>query len=136
MSDSVTYSVNGSVSPQELQALLDQTDWANGRSADGIAAMLGATAIQVSARSDGRLVGFGRAISDGVYRALIEDVVVDQAWRAQGVGRRLVRMLIEQLSQVEQVQLDCGEEMRPFYASFGFASDPLPRMKLRKEPPG
>ncbi|MEO1334289.1 MAG: hypothetical protein AAFV29_01540 [Myxococcota bacterium] len=41
--------------PAEVQALLDQTDWADGRSLDGVARLL-AAGPYVTARADGQLI--------------------------------------------------------------------------------
>ena len=44
---------------------------------------------------EGRIVGMGRVISDGVSDAYIQDVVVLEAWRGRGIGREIVRRLTE-----------------------------------------
>lgn len=64
-----------------LQALLAQTTWAQHRTIEGIETMLRLTGAGVTARSEGRLAGFARALTDGAYRALIDDVMVDEGWR-------------------------------------------------------
>ncbi|WP_020573282.1 GNAT family N-acetyltransferase [Actinopolymorpha alba] len=46
-------------------------------------------------RSTGRMVGFARAISDGVAFAYLADVYVLTDVRGQGVGKELVRTMIE-----------------------------------------
>ncbi len=47
------------------------------------------------ARSGERIVGMGRAISDGASDAYIQDVVVLPELRGRGMGRELVRRLTE-----------------------------------------
>ena len=128
MSTAIAFAFDDPTSPDELQRLFAQTDWARGRTVQGIAAMLGATSNRIAARSDGKLVGFARAISDGVFRALIEDVVVDEHFRGQGLGVELVRRLVDRLSDVEQIQLGCRRELIPFYEKLGFECDDTPSM--------
>jgi predicted GNAT family N-acyltransferase len=82
--------------------------------------MLAATSVVVGAWEGDRLVGFARAMSDGVYRALVDDVVVDQDRRGKGVGDELVRRLLDRLAGVEAVFLRCGEDLVPYYARHGF----------------
>lgn len=130
--DRIDYAVNAPLDRAELRDLLSQTDWARDRALADIDAMLAATPVWVSAYADGRLIGFARALSDGVYRALIEDVVVDTAWRSQRIGTRLMRRLIGQLDHVELVQLDCGPEMEPFYGPLGFTRNTVSRMSLKR----
>ena len=45
--------------------------------------------------SDGRTVGFARAVSDGVGFAYLADVYVDDAARGHGLGVELVRFMID-----------------------------------------
>ena len=43
------------------------------------------------------VVGMGRAISDGVSDAYIQDLTVRSDYRNQGIGRRILQMLLERL---------------------------------------
>lgn len=45
--------------------------------------------------ASGRQIGFARAMSDGVNEAYLGDVIVDESARGQGVGKRLVRAMID-----------------------------------------
>ena len=42
----------------------------------------------------GRLIGFGRALSDGAYQASIYDIVVIPAHQGQGIGRLILDSLL------------------------------------------
>lgn len=68
-----------------------------------------------------RLVGFGRASSDGRYRAVLWDVVVEGAYQGQGLGRRLVETLLQApaLREVERTYL-MTTNSRAFYERLGF----------------
>jgi GNAT superfamily N-acetyltransferase len=46
-------------------------------------------------RSTGAMVGFARAVSDGVAVAYLADLFVVQAHRGRGVGDRLVRAMVD-----------------------------------------
>jgi GNAT superfamily N-acetyltransferase len=115
----------------DVQRLLAQTDWAAQRTPADLQTML-AGSVWVGAWQDDRLVGFARAITDGVYRALLEDVVVDESLRGQGIGRALVETLLERLAPVQQILLVCGDHLIPFYGQFGFERMALPVMQLWK----
>jgi GNAT superfamily N-acetyltransferase len=123
------FETDGPVPLPALRRLLDQTTWAAGRSDDGLAAMLAGSLAHVTAMRDGELVGFARAIGDGVYRALVEDVVVDERMRGRGLGAGLMRCLMARLSTVEEVRLVCGEERVRFHARLGFRADGGPHMR-------
>ena len=45
-----------------------------------------------------KLIGFGRAISDGSYQAAIYDVVVIPEYQKQGVGRLIMERILQKIS--------------------------------------
>jgi GNAT superfamily N-acetyltransferase len=49
----------------------------------------------VIARDEGRLIGMGRSLSDGVSDAYIQDVTVFPQYRKQGIGGRIISFLVE-----------------------------------------
>jgi ribosomal protein S18 acetylase RimI-like enzyme len=67
----------------------------------------------------GRAAGFITAITDGVLSAYIPFLEVLPAYQRQGVGRELMRRMLENLSGLYMVDLCCDPEMQPFYARFG-----------------
>ena len=128
----VEYRVNADMDAQELLGLFRQTEWADARSPDGIRTMLNHTIIHVSAWHDRKLVGFARAITDTIYRAVIDDVVVDAAYRGRGVGSQLMKTIGAELSNVEEVFLGCGPPVVPFYETLGYEQAQHPYMKRLK----
>lgn len=50
-----------------------------------------------AASSEGKIVGVGRAVSDGAFIATICDVAVDPAFQRRGIGRRIVKYLVEDM---------------------------------------
>ncbi len=105
----------------ELLKLFSQTSWAKNRSKEGIAFLLKNTTTYVTVRDNDQLIGFGRAISDGIYRAMLDDIVVDTKYRKQGVGQIIVELLVNQLNDVEQVFLNTKPDLEPFYEKYGFS---------------
>ncbi len=74
----------------------------------------------VLAYADERLVGAGRAISDGEREALIVGVVVLPAYQRQGIGSRMMAALTEALKGTA-ILLTCEEDENvPFYRKAGF----------------
>ncbi len=105
--------------PGDVARRLHQTAWAATRPPHTIQAMIDG-AVCVGAWHDGHLIGFARAITDDVYRAFIEDVVVDETWRGHGTGGELVRQLLTRLDHVEEIILSCEDTLVPYYERFGF----------------
>jgi ribosomal protein S18 acetylase RimI-like enzyme len=44
----------------------------------------------LTARQDGRLVGFARSVTDFCFCCYLSDLAVDRACQGQGIGRRLI----------------------------------------------
>jgi len=106
----------------QLQALFaDNSFWASGRSAKDLRRMLRGSEAAVSAWRGGQLVGFGRATSDGCYRAVLWDVVVARDVEGQGLGRQLVEGLLASpsVSGAERVYLMTTNSVG-FYERLGF----------------
>jgi len=71
---------------------------------------------------DKNVVGMGRAISDGVSDAYIQDVTVDKDFRHRGIGRRIVEKLITRLEMdgIGWIGLIAERDSYPFYRPLGF----------------
>ena len=115
-----TTSTDAKPSALELGELFAQTMWARDRQEHEIETLLRNTALCVTVRKGNRLVGFGRALSDGLFRALVDDIIVDESCRNEGIGGHIMKVLMEELSDIEEVFLNCGEQMEEFYNRFGF----------------
>lgn len=122
------------ISYADLLPLMKQTSWMESRTEEQVMSMLQHSLV-VSVWEKDVLVGFGRALTDHVCRAFIEDIVIDEKHRHQGVGSTLMRHLLEHLKDVEQIQLDCVEELVGFYGALGFERSNQPKMILRKAAP-
>ena len=129
----VNYSFDRQIEPEQLQGLLRQTGWANQRSIEGIQKMLDGTLVILGAWEGNHLVGFVRVITDGIYRALIDDVVVEESKRGTGIGSELMRRVVDRLSEVEEVFLRCGQHVVPFYERHNFERSNGVIMDLKKD---
>ena len=118
---------------RQLQTLLDDHSfWAGGRSARQLRRMLAGSQAVVSAWRGDRLVGFGRASSDGIFRAVLWDVVVAGDLQGRGLGRQVVEALLAMpaVRQVERVYL-MTTNSAGFYRQLGFR-DASPQALLVK----
>ena len=66
------------------------------------------------------VIGFVTAISDGVLSAYIPLLEVLPAHRGRGIGRELVRRLLDELA-VYMVDVSCDDDVVAFYERFGFS---------------
>jgi ribosomal protein S18 acetylase RimI-like enzyme len=109
----------------QLRGLFDgHSFWAQGRSRRALVRMLLGSCSVVSAWQGGRLVGIGRATSDGVFRAVLWDVVVAEEHQGRGLGRRIVQALLASapVATSERVYL-MTTNSSGFYERLGFSSE-------------
>jgi predicted N-acetyltransferase YhbS len=67
-----------------------------------------------------RLVGCGRALSDGAYEAALYDVSVAPDFQGQGLGRHIVESILSQL-EGQNVIFFASVGKEPFYEKLGCA---------------
>jgi ribosomal protein S18 acetylase RimI-like enzyme len=96
--------------PDFLQCLIDGARWV------------------VHAHSGERMVGFARAISDGVATGYISTVMVDPAYRRRGIARAMLERLMAGRDEIKFV-LHTRSDAAALYAAVGFvpATDMLVR---------
>ncbi|WP_419655977.1 GCN5-related N-acetyltransferase [Desulfosarcina variabilis str. Montpellier] len=87
------------------------------------------------ARNGQTIVGMGRAISDRISDAYIQDVTVDPAFRGQGIGSRIVTELVTRLEAdgIGWIGLIAERKTHPFYQPLGFSpmADSVPMLKTK-----
>ena len=68
------------------------------------------------------MVGMGRLISDGVSDGCIQDVAVMKEFQGLGIGRAIVRKIIEESLKlgIDWIQLIATPGNEKYYASLGF----------------
>ena len=73
-----------------------------------------------------QLIGFARAVSDGVYQATLLDIVVHSDFQGRGIGKTLVKTLTQQLhaAQIADITLFASPHVADFYHQLGFVSQP------------
>jgi N-acetylglutamate synthase-like GNAT family acetyltransferase len=86
--------------------------------------MLDQTDLAISAWDREQLIGFGRVLTDYVYRASIWDVIVHPQYQGQDIGTEIVQRILHhpRLKQVELFWL-CTRDKQSFYEKLGFSSN-------------
>jgi GNAT superfamily N-acetyltransferase len=109
----------------ELVALYDDLWWARGRQRADVVRMLERCIPFGFVDRDGHLVAFCRIITDGVYKALLCDVVVAPSHRDRGLGARLVDAVLAHpiAGACGHLELYCLPPLIPFYRRWGFTAD-------------
>jgi ribosomal protein S18 acetylase RimI-like enzyme len=107
----------------QAKADLAADDFDNGRSPQALQWSFTHSQHVAIARDGARVVGMARLVSDGVCNAYLLDVWTLSAYRRQGIGSALVRLLMTRVpGQHVGLQTDDAES---FYAALGFAHQPV-----------
>jgi len=106
----------------KLKVLLDQnTSWAKNRKIKDLKNCLANSDVIVSLWSNNKILGFGRALSDGVYRSVLWDIVIDHNHQGKGYGKLIVNSLLEskRIKESDKIYLMTTNQ-KDFYYQLGF----------------
>lgn len=94
VTDSITYQIENNLSVEDFKAVLENSTLAQRRPVEDterLSAMLKNANLIVTARTDGKIVGVSRAITDFVYCTYLSDLAVDENFQKKGIGKELIR---------------------------------------------
>ena len=106
----------------KLQSFLNEnTFWASGRNKKQICTMLYQSTVVVSLWNQSELIGFGRATSDCVFRAVLWDVVIASDHQGLGMGKLILEAILtnKKVKSVEKIYLMTTNSSE-FYKQLGF----------------
>ncbi len=106
----------------QLKILLDKnTSWAINRTIKDLKHCLSNSDVIVSLWSNSEILGFGRALSDGTYRSVLWDIVIDHHHQGKGYGKLIVSSLLnsKRIKRSEKVYLMTSNQ-KDFYCQVGF----------------
>ena len=110
----------------QLHALYQLEWWTAGRSLQDVRKMLAGRSLVygICETETERLAGFARVLSDGIFKALIFDVIVHPHCRGRKIGEKLMNNLLSdpRLARVRHFELYCLPQLEPFYEKFGFSA--------------
>lgn len=111
----------------QLVGMFQAEWWTKGRTKADFAKVLasgGAVFAFIDPQGD-ELVAFARAMTDGVYKAMIFDIIVKSTWRNSGLGGLLMETVMNspELVNIKHRELYCLAEMVPFYQKWGFTDE-------------
>jgi GNAT superfamily N-acetyltransferase len=114
--------INNDISDKDLDAMKEvyqSVGW-NKHTTEVIKQVFEASNVKVILKCDGRIAGFGRAISDGVFNAAIYDVVVHKDFQRKGLAAEIMKALLTELQDVSCVHLISTTGKEEFYRNVGF----------------
>ena len=95
--------------------------WAKDRTISDLRKCLANSDIVISIWFHNEPVGFGRALSDGIYRAVLWDIVIDQNHQGKGYGKLIVQNILKsrQIKNTKKVYLMTTSK-KLFYSQIDF----------------
>ena len=118
----------------KLKILLDKnTSWAKNRKIKDLKTCLANSDVIVSLWSNNKVLGFGRALSDGTYRSVLWDIVIDNHHQGKGYGKLIVNSLLEskKIKQTEKIYLMTSNQ-KDFYCQIGFKDVSSQNLLIKK----
>ena len=106
----------------KLQSFLNENAfWAKGRNKKQICRMLTHSSVVVSLWHHNKIIGFGRATSDHVFRAVLWDVVIAADHQGLGMGKLIIESILanKKIKSVEKIYLMTTNSSE-FYKQLGF----------------
>ncbi len=106
----------------KLQTFLNKNAfWAEGRNKQQLCKMLLNSTVVVSLWKYNKLIGFGRATSDLVFRAVLWDVVIATDHQGLGLGKLIIEAILtnKKINSVEKIYLMTTNSSE-FYKQQGF----------------
>ena len=107
---------------EKLKILFNQnTSWAKNRTIEQIKQMLANSNVIITLWNKKNLVGFGRATTDEVYRAVLWDIVISKDVQRLGLGKVIVEELLndKKINSAEKIYL-MTTNSEDFYKQLGF----------------
>ena len=106
----------------KLQKLLERNAfWAKNRTINDLKKCLANSDVIVSVWVGNEIVGFGRALTDGIYRGVLWDIVIDKNHQGNGFGSLIVENLLssKKLKNTKKLYLMTTNK-KLFYSQFDF----------------
>ena len=118
----------------KLQKLLDKNAfWAKSRTIHDLKKCLANSDVIVSVCVGNEIVGFGRALTDGIYRGVLWDIVIDQNYQGNGYGSLIIKNLLssKKIKSTKKLYLMTTNK-KLFYSQYDFKEVTAQNLLIRE----
>ena len=119
---------------KKLQRLLDRNAfWAKNRTIYDLKKCLANSDVIVSIWVGNEIVGFGRGLTDGIYRGVLWDIVIDENHQGKGFGSLVVNNLLssKKIKKTKKIYLMTTNK-KLFYSQFDFQEVSAQNLLIRE----
>ncbi len=119
----------------KLQKLLNTNAfWARNRTINDLKKCLANSDVIVSLWVGNEIVGFGRALTDGIYRGVLWDIVIDQNYQGKGFGKLIVNNLLssKKIKNIKKLYLMTTNK-KLFYSQLDFIEVSTQKLLIREK---
>lgn len=117
----VQVQLDDSIQTDEVLAIYHANGWSSAEKPVELMAALQNSHTLATARSEGRLVGIGNAISDGHLVVCYPHMLVHPEFQRRGIGKALMAKMQERFHGFHQQILLADGDAVAFYESIGFS---------------
>jgi len=105
---------------KELQDLFLSVEWISGKYPEKLVVAMKNSDTVFSAWDGERLIGLINALDDGIMTVYIHFLLVNPKYQGKGIGKELLRRIIDKYSEYLRIVLIADEEETGFYQNSGF----------------
>ena len=111
----------------------NNTFWAKSRTRNDLKKCLANSDVIISLWVGSEIVGFGRALTDGIYRGVLWDIVIDQNHQGKGFGSLIVKNLLssKKIKNTKKLYLMTTNK-KLFYSQFDFKEVTTQNLLIRE----
>jgi len=119
----VVYKDSQIFKPKELQDLFLSVGWASGNHPEKLAEAMKNSGAVFSAWDGDKLIGLINALDDGIMTAYVHFLLVNPEYHGKGIGKELLRLVMEKYKDYLRILLISEENATEFYQNSGFVAD-------------
>ena len=119
----IEYKLNKNITSTEFIKILKNSTLGERRPIDDLSTIKGMIEnadIIVTATIDNKIIGVARAVTDFNYCCYLSDLAVDKEYQKNGIGKKLISIVQEQLNDKCKIILLSAPDATEYYPKIGF----------------
>lgn len=127
----IFYTSEKNFSKNQIYKLFKSADWESADYPDKLFNAVVHSETVISAWDNENLVGIMTAVSDGDMNVFFPYLLINEVYRAQGIGKTIVSMMMKRYRNYYRKVLVCDKEKSGFYEKNGFICEVSQRPMIK-----